>query len=90
MSCSLLDLSNGVDSKLPIFSRKQLTVCQLKVMEKILQMLLLVVEQPSTPSSLISPILTLSLDHVLPLLMTGNNLLDHSDVAYILYSLFDG
>jgi len=60
-------------------------------MDKLLQMLLLVVEQPGNTSlNLLPAILNLALEHVVPLLNTDKNALDFSDVAYSLYSLFDG
>lgn len=69
--------------------RERMTVGRLKAMDKLLQMLLLVVEQPgSTTLSLLPAILTVSLDLVQPLL--GGQSADLGDVAVSLFSLFDG
>lgn len=58
-------------------------------MDKLLQMLLLVVEQPgSTAVHLLPSILNVSLDLVTPLL--GQDSSDFSDVGLSLFSLFDG
>ncbi|XP_055383125.1 exportin-6-A [Condylostylus longicornis] len=71
--------------------REQLSVRRLKSIENILQMVLLVVEQPGNSTmSLIPSILTLSLDHVLPLLLHDKNLMDYAEISYALYALFDG
>lgn len=60
-------------------------------MDKLLQMLLLVVEQPgSTAVSLLPAILNVSLDLVTPLLGQEKHLADFSDVAISLFTLFDG
>lgn len=69
--------------------RERMTVGRLKAMDKLLQMLLLVVEQPgSTTLSLLPAILTVSLDLVQTLL--GGQSADLGDVAVSLFSLFDG
>lgn len=69
--------------------RERMTVGRLKAMDKLLQMLLLVVEQPgSTTLSLLPAILTVSLDLVQPLL--GGQSADLGDVAVSLFALFDG
>ncbi|XP_055913016.1 exportin-6 [Eupeodes corollae] len=71
-------------------TRGEMTVRRLKSMEKILQMFQLIVQQPGSETmSLIPSILNLTLDHILPLLSYDNNLLDYSDVAHLMYTLFD-
>lgn len=57
----------------------------------LLQMLLLVVEQPGQMTlSLLPAILDLSLNYVTPLLAQECNSSDFCDVAISLYALFDG
>lgn len=69
--------------------RERMTLGRLKAMDKLLQMLLLVVEQPgSSTLSLLPVILTVSLDLVQPLL--AGHAADVGDVAVSLFSLFDG
>lgn len=71
-------------------TREQLTIQRLKATDKLLQMLTLVVEQPGCSSlSLLPPTLNFALDHVAPLLLHEKNAVDHSDVAFSLYTLFD-
>lgn len=60
-------------------------------MEKLNQMLLLVVQQPgSLGMSLLPSILNYALNYVLQPLMQCNNARDYGDIAFSLYSLFDG
>lgn len=73
------------------FCREQLTTNRYKAVEKLLQMLLLVVQQPgSLGANLLPSILEFTLNYVSPLLMQGRNPSDYCDVAFALYSLFDG
>lgn len=54
-------------------------------------MLLLVVQQPGNlGQSLLPSVLNFALNFVAPMLTQGKNLGDYCDVAYALYSLFDG
>lgn len=72
-------------------TRERITTSRLKAMDKLLQMLLLVVEQPgSTATALMPAILNVSLDLVQPLLGQEKHLADFSDVVISLFSLFDG
>ncbi|KAG4078102.1 hypothetical protein HA402_002153 [Bradysia odoriphaga] len=87
--------SNYVKEMLGIFleasTREQLTVGRLKAIDILLQMLLLVVEQPGqTTLSLLPVILNLSLNYVTPMLAQERNSSDFCDVAISLYALFDG
>lgn len=60
-------------------------------MEKLLQMSLLVVQQPgSLGANLLPDIFEFALGYVSPLLMQGGNPNDFCDVALALYNLFDG
>lgn len=71
--------------------REQITNSRLKAMDKLLQMLLLVVEQHGNGTlSLLPAILNLSLDLVAPVLQQEKNSIDCSDVAISLFTLFDG
>lgn len=72
-------------------SREQITVGRLKAIDMLLQMLLLVVQQPGQMTlSLLPAILNLSLNYVTPLLAQECNSSDFCDVAISLYALFDG
>lgn len=65
---------------------------RMAAIEKILQMLHLVVEQPgNSTNTLIPSILNMSLNHIQPLL-TGDEkeMFANTDVAVLLYTLFDG
>lgn len=69
----------------------QVTTNRLKAVEKLNQMLLLVVQQPgSLGMSLLPSILNYALNYVLQPLMQCNNARDYCDVAFSLYNLFDG
>lgn len=75
--------------------QEQITIQRLKSIDKLLKMLLLVVEQPgASTNSLIPDILCLALDHVAPLLFNEeenkNNSSELNEVAFSLYALFDG
>lgn len=73
------------------YFREQITVGRLKAIDMLLQMLLLVVEQPGQMAlSLLPAILNLSLNYVTPLLAQECNSSDFCDVAISLYALFDG
>lgn len=79
-----------VDQFIP-FSSEQLTARRLKAVEKLLRMLLLVIQQPgSLGLNLLPSVLNFSLNFVTPMLTQGKNLSDYCDAAYALYSLFDG
>lgn len=83
----------GIESKKPFdhFCREQLTINRYKAVEKLLQMLLLIVQQPgSLGSNLLPSILDFTLNYVAPLLIQGQNPSGFCDVAYALYSLLDG
>lgn len=70
---------------------EQLTINRFKAVEKLLQMLLLVVQQPgSVGLNKLPDILDFALNYVSPLLMHGTNPSDFSDFALALYNLFDG
>lgn len=70
---------------------EQLTVNRYKAVEKLLQMLVLVVRQPGGLGlSMLPGTLDFALNYVAPLLMQGRNPSEYSDVALILYELFDG
>lgn len=72
-------------------NRNQLTASSLKAIDKLLQMLLFVVEQPGTATmSLLPNILGFVLDHVMPLLMEEKQSLDFSDVATSVFNLLHG
>ncbi|XP_031625440.1 exportin-6-A [Contarinia nasturtii] len=72
-------------------TREQLTTNRYKAVEKLLQMLLLVVQQPgSLGANLLPSILDFTLNFVSPLLMQGRNPSEFCDVAHALYCLFDG
>lgn len=71
--------------------REQLTARRLKAVEKLLQMLLLVVQQPgSLGLNLLPSVLNFALNFVSPMLTQGKSLGDYCDAAFALYSLFDG
>lgn len=73
------------------FYSEQLTVNRFKAVEKLLQMLLLVVQQPGNLGACLLPsILEFTLNYVSPLLMQGRNPNDFFDVVFALYNLFDG
>lgn len=60
-------------------------------MDKLMQMLLLVVQQPgSLGLSLLPSILEISLNRVLPLLMRAPNANDYCDEITTLFQLLDG
>lgn len=72
-------------------TRERITSSRLRAMDKLLQMLLLVVEQPGSTATVLMPaILNVSLDLVQPLLGQEKHLADFSDVFISLFSLFDG
>lgn len=76
---------------IPSFYREQLTTNRFKAVEKLLQMLLLVVQQPgSLGANLLPSIFEFTLTYVSPLLMQGRSPSDFCDVAFALYNLFDG
>lgn len=81
----------------------QMSVARLRTMDRLLRMLLLVVEQPGgTGLALLPAVLTVSLDLVQPVLeqqqqqqlqsqeQQRNNAVDLSDVTMSLFALFDG
>lgn len=71
--------------------REQLTTNRFKAVEKLLQMLLLIVQQPgSLGLNLLPSILDFALNYVSPLLEQGRNPSDFCDVAFALYNLLDG
>lgn len=73
-----------------IFS-EQLTMNRLKTMDKLMQMLLLVVQQPgSLGLQLLPSILPFSLNYVMPLLMQTQNANEFCDVVMSLFQLLDG
>lgn len=75
-------------------TRGQMTVGRLRTMDRLLQMLLLVVEQPGGVGlSMLPAVLTVSLDLVQPLLQQqqqNGGEVDLSDVTLSLFALFDG
>lgn len=72
------------------FSREQLTLSRLAVMEKVLQMFQLIVEQPGSASLALLPnILGFSTQQILPLLQQQNAATDSSEITSLLYALFD-
>lgn len=86
---SLISLMNRADL-IHIF-REQLTTNRFKAVEKLLQMLLLVVQQPgSLGANLLPSILEFTQNYVSPLLVQGRSLSGFCDVAFALYNLFDG
>lgn len=82
---------NELSSILLLFVREQLTTNRLKAVDKLMQMLLLVVQQPgSLGLSLLPSVLNFALNYVSPLLMQGENPSEYGDLAFSLYTLFDG
>lgn len=82
---------NMLEWFLGIATRNQLTSGSLKAIDKLLQMLLFVVEQPGQSSlSLLPNILAFVLDIVMPLLMEQKQSLDFSDVATSVFNLLHG
>lgn len=86
-------------------TRGQMSVARLRTMDRLLRMLLLVVEQPgSTGLALLPAVLTVALDLVQPVLeqqqqqhlqeqqqqQRNGNVVDLSDVTMSLFTLFDG
>lgn len=73
-----------------VFS-EQFSTRRLKRVEKLMQMLLLVVQQPgSLGMHLLPSVLHFALTYVAPMLTQGKSLNDYYDTALTLYSLFDG
>lgn len=73
------------------FCSEQLTCNRYKAVEKLLQMLQLIVQQPgSLGANLLPSIIDFTLNYVSPLLMQERQPNDFCDVAFALYSLFDG
>lgn len=82
---------NMLEWFLGIATRNQLTASSLKAIDKLLQMLLFVVEQPGNASlSMLPNILTFVLDIVMPLLMEQKHSLDFSDVTSSVFTLLHG
>lgn len=68
-----------------------MTINRFKAVDKLLQMLLLIIQQPgSLGLNLLPEILNYSLNYVYPLLKERENSNDYGDVELSLYSLFDG
>ncbi|XP_067642019.1 exportin-6 [Eurosta solidaginis] len=75
-----------------VCSREQLNLNQLTVLEKILQMLQIIVQQPgNTWTTMLPSILNFTIEHVLPLLQQhhDSSLVDGTDISYMVYTLFD-
>lgn len=71
--------------------REQLSLNQLTVLEKILQMFQLVVQQPgNTWTTMLPSILNFTIEQVLPLLQQhDSSLVDGTDLSSMVYTLFD-
>lgn len=81
---------NGSFNRNQFFS-EQLTVNRLKTMDKLMQMLLLVVQQPGNLGlTLLPSILEFSLNYVMPLLMQTQTANEFCDVVMSLFQLLDG
>lgn len=71
--------------------REQLTTNRFEAVEKLLQMLLLVVKQPGSLSMQLLPsILDFALNYMSPVLLQGRIPTEFCDVILALYLLFDG
>lgn len=73
------------------FDSEQLTANRFKAVEKLLQMLVLVVRQPGALGlTLLPKFLDFALNYVSPLLVQGRDPTEICDVALALLDLFDG
>uniref|UniRef100_W8BEJ9 Exportin-6-B n=1 Tax=Ceratitis capitata TaxID=7213 RepID=W8BEJ9_CERCA len=74
-----------------VSSREQLSLNQLAVLEKILQMFQLVVQQPgNTWTTMLPSILSFTIEQVLPFVhQHDNSLVDGTDLSSVVYTLFD-
>ncbi|XP_054729578.1 exportin-6 [Anastrepha obliqua] len=74
-----------------VSSREQLSLNQLAVLEKILQMFQIIVQQPgNTWTTMLPSILSFTIEHVLPLIQQhDSSLVDGTDLSGMVYALFD-